>query len=286
MQTPIVSTDWLADKLDGGETRLTLVDASWHMPDSKRDAEAEYNDAHLPGALFFDIDALSMQAFQLPHMMLRADLFEEAVSEMGVSSKDTIIVYDNSDVHSAARVWWNFKVMGHDAVYVLDGGLQKWRSEGKPLSDKPVSRKPGRFKATLRPELLRCQDDILMNLDHPREQLVDARGTDRFEGSVPEPRKGLRSGHIPGARNVPFNGLFASDNTLLPPEKLAEVFERAGVRLDAPVVTSCGSGITACVLKLALATLGKGDVAIYDGSWVEWGGIDHLPIDTGPASVS
>lgn len=286
MTSPLVSTDWLASVLEEGNSRLTVLDASWHMPDTKRDADAEFAAGHIPTAQRFDIDAMSMQAFPLPHMMLRADLFETKIGEMGISNKDTIIVYDNSDVRSAARVWWNFKVMGHDDVYVLDGGMQKWQAEGRALSNRSPARKPVKFKATLRPQLLRCQDDILMNLDSNAEQVVDARGQERFEGAVPEPRKGLRSGHIPGALNVPFGSLFAANHTLLPGADLTAVFEAAGVNMDQPVVTSCGSGVTACVLKLALAVLGKSDVAIYDGSWTEWGGLDHLPMETGPARQS
>ncbi len=286
MITPIVSTGWLAEQLQNGKQKLTVLDASWHLPDAKRDADAEFAAGHIPTAQRFDIDAMSMQAFPLPHMMLRADLFEDKVSEMGISNKDIIVVYDESDVRSAARVWWNFKVMGHDAVYVLDGGMQKWRAEGRDLSKKVQSRKATKFKSVLRPELLRCQDDILMNLDSHAEQIIDARGTERFEGKVPEPRKGLRSGHIPDALNVPYSKLYGSDHTLLPPTELRAVFESAGVEMEQPIITSCGSGVTACALKLALAVLGKSDVAIYDGSWTEWGGLDHLPMETGPARQS
>lgn len=286
MNTPIVSTGWLAEQLQDGKQKLTVLDASWHLPDAKRDADAEFAAGHIPTAQRFDIDAMSMQAFPLPHMMLRADLFEDKISDMGISNKDVIVVYDDSDVRSAARVWWNFRVMGHDAVYVLDGGMQKWRAEGRDLSHKIPTRKPAKFKSALRPELLRCQDDILMNLDSSTEQIVDARGAERFEGAGPEPRKGIRSGHIPGSLNVPFGKLYGDDHTLLAPAGLKAVFEGAGVDMDQPIITSCGSGVTACALKLALAVLGKSDVAIYDGSWTEWGGLDHLPMDTGPARQS
>jgi len=282
---PLVTTDWLAEQLDavGADKNIVPVDASWHMPANKRKARAEYDTAHIPGAVFFDIDNNIKVAAHLPHMMMRADEFEGVVRKLGISNDDTIVVYDNSDVRSAARVWWNFRVMGHENVFVLNGGLQKWLAEGRPVTDAKTERAPGTFRATLKPARLRCQDDLYMNLKSKKEQVIDARAKGRFEGTEPEPRKGLRSGHIPYALNVPFSTLFAPDHTLKPADEIRAVFEDAGVDLDKPVVTSCGSGITACVLKLALLTLGKRDVSVYDGSWTEWGADPALPIETGPA---
>lgn len=279
---PLVSTDWLAERLN--DKSIIPVDASWHMPADKRDPRAEFDAAHIPGAVFFDIDTNIKVAAHLPHMMMRADEFEGAVRKLGISNDQTLVVYDNSSVRSAARVWWNFRMMGHDRVFVLDGGQQKWTSEGKPLTADAADRPSGDFKATLVPERLRCQDDLYMNLKKCAEQVVDARSQARFEGTEPEPRKGLRSGHIPGALNVPYAQLFNTDHTYKSAEDIRMIFDAAGVDLKRPIVTSCGSGVTACVLKLALHTLGKRDVSVYDGSWVEWGADPALPIETGPAS--
>ena len=268
MTTPLVSTEWLASRLgDPGlapvDGTLIPVDASWHMPDSARDAEAEFREAHIPGAVFFDIEENSHKASSLPHTLL--------------------VIYDDSDVRSAARVWWHFRVMGHREVYVLDGGLRKWRAEGRALTSEPSSRTASDYRAKFVPDLMRTTDDVLMTLKSRKEQAVDARACARFEGTVAEPRKGLRSGHIPNARNLPFATLFADDNTLLPADALRAKIEAAGIDMSKPVITSCGSGVTACVLELAFASLGKHDVAIYDGSWSEWGSDIGLPIETGPA---
>ncbi|WP_262691335.1 3-mercaptopyruvate sulfurtransferase [Kordiimonas aestuarii] len=288
MTSPLVSTEWLASRLgDPGQTStsgsIIPVDASWHMPDSQRNAEKEYNEAHIPGAVFFDIDENSHKASSLPHTLPRVDQFEKSVRKLGISNDDILVIYDDSDVRSAARVWWHFRVMGHREVYVLDGGLRKWHAEGRPLTSAPTSSEPTMYQARFMPALMRTTDDILMTLKSRKEQVVDARACARFEGTVAEPRKGLRSGHIPHARNIPFAALFADDNTLLPTEELRTKIEAAGVDMSKPVITSCGSGITACVLKLAFASLGKQDVAIYDGSWSEWGSDIGLPIETGPA---
>ncbi|WP_417457418.1 3-mercaptopyruvate sulfurtransferase [Kordiimonas sp.] len=293
MASPLVSTEWLASRLGDPGTQtvdatLLPVDASWHMPDSKRDAAEEFAKAHIPGAVFFDIDENSHKASQLPHTLQRLDKFQAIAGKLGISNDTTLVIYDDSDVRSAARVWWNFRVMGHKKVYVLDGGLAKWRAEGRALTDAETRVQPATFNATFDPEIMRSADDILMVLQakgKAGEQILDARSTARFEGTAPEPRQGLRSGHIPGARNLPFNTLFDDDNTLLTGDALRAKFTEAGVDLNRPIIATCGSGVTACVLKLALASLGKHDVAIYDGSWSEWGGDISLPIETGPAEA-
>ncbi|WP_417463410.1 3-mercaptopyruvate sulfurtransferase [Kordiimonas sp.] len=293
MASPLVSTEWLASRLGDPGTQtvdatLLPVDASWHMPDSKRDAAKEFAKAHIPGAVFFDIDENSHKASQLPHTLQRLDKFQAIAGKLGISNDTTLVIYDDSDVRSAARVWWNFRVMGHKKVYVLDGGLAKWRAEGRALTDAETKIQPATFNATFDPEIMRSADDILMVLQakgKAGEQILDARSTARFEGTAPEPRQGLRSGHIPGARNLPFNTLFDNDNTLLTGDALRAKFTEAGVDLNRPIIATCGSGVTACVLKLALASLGKHDVAIYDGSWSEWGGDISLPIETGPAEA-
>lgn len=293
MASPLVSTEWLASRLGDPGTQtvdatLLPVDASWHMPDSKRDAAEEFAKAHIPGAVFFDIDENSHKASQLPHTLQRLDKFQAIAGKLGISNDTTLVIYDDSDVRSAARVWWNFRVMGHKKVYVLDGGLAKWRAEGRALTDAETRVQPATFNATFDPEIMRSADDILMVLQakgKAGEQILDARSTARFEGTAPEPRQGLRSGHIPGARNLPFNTLFDNDNTLLTGDALRAKFTEAGVDLNRPIIATCGSGVTACVLKLALASLGKHDVAIYDGSWSEWGGDISLPIETGPAEA-
>lgn len=278
---PLVSTEWLASRL--GDPSIVTVDASWHMPDADRDAEAEYRQAHIPGSVFFDIDENSHKASTLPHTIPRVDQFEKSVRAMGIANDNVLVIYDDSDLHSAARAWWQFRVFGHAEVYVLDGGLRKWRAEGRPLTSDTTERTPTEFRGRFMPALMRTTDDVLMTLKSRKEQIVDARACARFEGSVDEPRPGLRSGHIPHSRNLPFASLFAEDNTLLPADELKAKIEAAGIDLAKPVVTSCGSGITACVLKLAFVSLGKRDVAIYDGSWSEWGSDIGLPIETGPA---
>ncbi|TNE63095.1 MAG: 3-mercaptopyruvate sulfurtransferase [Alphaproteobacteria bacterium] len=282
---PLVSTRWLADQLtaptDG--RKVIPVDASWHMPDSTRNARAEYESAHIPGAVFFDIDGTAHPASPLPHTLPNAAQFTASANALGISNDDILVIYDNSDVRSAARAWWTFRVMGHKDVYVLDGGLGKWRLEGRPVTAEATVCAKGNFKPRFVPDICRSQDDVLMNLKSRREQVLDARAAARFEGSVPEPRAGVASGHIPGSRNLPFATLFAADGTLKDAEELKARIAAAGIDMAKPVITTCGSGITACVLKLAFCTLGKEDVAVYDGSWTDWGSAPGLPIETGPA---
>jgi thiosulfate/3-mercaptopyruvate sulfurtransferase len=274
----IVTTDWLAAHLR--EPDLRIVDGTWHMPQLERDARAEFARTHIPGAVFFDIDAIADQGTTLPHMLPSAQEFEAAVGALGIGSGDRVVVYDVRGVISAARVWWTFRVFGHDAVAVLDGGLRKWQAENRPVeSDQP--KPPARsFTARLRPELVRDVEAMRRNITSRAAQVLDARSRGRFAGTEPEPRAGLRGGHIPGSLNLPYETLYRPDGTLKPPDELRGALTSAGVDLSRPVVTTCGSGVTASVLALALFQLGRSDVAVYDGSWSEWGGRSDTPIET------
>jgi thiosulfate/3-mercaptopyruvate sulfurtransferase len=273
----LVSTEWLAKRL--GEPDLRVVDGTWHMPQLRRDARAEFVAAHIPGAVFFDIDGISDHTTALPHMLPTAAAFAEAVGALGIGRDDRVVVYDVRGVVSAARVWWTFRAFGHDRVAVLDGGLRAWMAEGRPTEAGEPSPAPRRFRAALRPELVRDLDAMRANLGSRREQVVDARSRGRFEGTEPEPRSGLRGGHIPGSLSLPYETLYRPDGTLLPPDGLRAAFDAAGVDLGKPVTTTCGSGITASVLALALHVVGRPDAAVYDGSWTEWGGRNDTPVE-------
>ncbi len=272
MTAPLVTTEWLADHLHDADLRI--VDGTWHMPQLKRDARAEFADAHIPGAVFFDIDAIADTSTSLPHMLPGEAQFADAVGALGIGSGDRVIVYDVRGVISAARVWWTFRAFGHDAVAVLDGGFAKWRAEGRPIESGEPTPTRRRFAAKRRPELVRAFEQMRANLSSHREQVVDARSHGRFVGTEPEPRAGLRGGHIPGSLNVPYEQLYRADATLRPPDEIKRLFEAAGVDLNKPIVTTCGSGVTASVLALGLHVMGRPDVAVYDGSWTEWGGRD------------
>ncbi len=273
----VVSTEWLAKHL--GESDLRVVDGTWHMPQLGRDARAEFRIEHIPGAVFFDIDDIADHATSLPHMLPTAEAFAEAVGALGISSDDRVVVYDVRGVISAARVWWTFRAFGHDAVAVLDGGLRAWKAEGRAMAGGEPWPAPRRFRARLRPELVRDLAAMRANLGTGAEQVVDARSRGRFAGTEPEPRAGLRAGHIPGSLNVPYETLYRSDGTVLPPDALRAAFVDAGVDLGKPITTTCGSGVTASVLALGLHLIGRSDVAVYDGSWTEWGGRSDTPVD-------
>lgn len=272
-----VSTEWLAKRL--GEPDLRVLDGTWHMPQLKRDARAEFVAEHIPGAVFFDIDRIADRATSLPHMLPSAEEFADAVGALGVGSDDRVVVYDARGVVSAARVWWTFRAFGHERVAVLDGGLRAWKTEGRPVASGEPSPTRRHFRAALRPELVRDLDAMQRNVRTRAEQVVDARSRGRFEGTEPEPRAGLRGGHIPGSLNLPYETLYRADGTLLPPEALRSAFVEAGIALDRPITTTCGSGITASVLALALHIAGRSDVAVYDGSWTEWGGRQDTQVE-------
>jgi thiosulfate/3-mercaptopyruvate sulfurtransferase len=273
----VVSTAWLAENL--GAPDLRVVDGSWHMPQAKRDPGREYDEAHIPGAVFFDVDDIADHSTDLPHMLPSAEVFARAVGGLGIGDGDRVVVYDTRGVVSAARVWWTFRVFGHDAVAVLDGGLPKWRAEGRPVERGPVTPAARRFIARHRKELVRDVAQMKTNVSARGEQVLDARSRGRFAGTEPEPRAGLRGGHIPGSLNLPYDELYEKDGTLRAVPALRDALVKSGLDLAKPVVTTCGSGITASVLALALHQVGRPDVAVYDGSWTEWASRNDTPVE-------
>lgn len=267
---PIVSTGWLAGRL--GAPGLAVVDASWYLPSAGRDPRAEFAVGHVPGAVFWDLDALSDRATTLPHMLPDPATLAAAIGALGIGDDDRVVVYDGSGTNlSAPRVWWTFRAMGHDTVAVLDGGFAAWRAEARPVEQGVPARGAARFTARLRPALLRSQAEVRDAVRQESSDLLDARTAGRFAGTEPEPRPGLRSGHIPGARNLPWSEVVGPDGRLLGTAALAGKFAAAGVDLSRPVIVSCGSGVSACALGLALERVGHRDWAVYDGSWSEWG---------------
>jgi thiosulfate/3-mercaptopyruvate sulfurtransferase len=280
-QDPLVSTAWLADHLGAPDVRI--IDASWFLPGETRDAKAEYALAHIPGAVFFDIDDISDEASPLPHMLPSGVKFASRMRKLGVGDGARLVIYDSQGIFSAPRVWWTFRAMGHEDVVVLDGGLPKWIAEGRPVEDGVPPPRERHFTARYSGDLVRDIGQVKRALDGGKEQLVDARPAGRFTGETPEPRAGLRGGHMPGARSVPASTVIAPDGTMKTAEQLKAVFEGAGVDLTRPLVTTCGSGITASTLALALARLGKDRTAVYDGSWTEWGGREDTAVVTGAA---
>lgn len=272
----LVSTEWLAEHIDNPE--VCVIDASLPRVGVKEDTRANYSQSHIPGAAFFDIDKIADPNANLPHMMPSSDIFAAGVGALGISNSSKVIVYDQHGIYSAPRGWWMFRAFGHDNVALLDGGLQKWRSEGRPLTDVVPSPAQTTFAAKLRPDLLRLVDQINENVANATEQVIDARGAGRYNGTEPETRAGLRSGHIPNSLNVPYAKI-VSDGCMVDSTRLKEVFAGANVDLEKPITTSCGSGITACILALGFYLNGRNDVAIYDGSWTEWGGRKDLPLE-------
>jgi thiosulfate/3-mercaptopyruvate sulfurtransferase len=279
---PLVSTKWLADHLH--DKKVKVVDASFKMPGILPLPKEDYERAHIPGAVFFDVDAVSDHANPLPHMFPDAEQFGRDVGTLGVSNADTVVVYDSGGWVAAPRAWWMFLSFGHDKVRVLDGGLKKWMAEGHPVQGGNKMIKPAAFKATFDARRVRSIEQMVANVASRAEQVIDARAKERFEGSVPEPRPGLRVGHIPGARSLPYNLLIdTASGTMKPLDQLRAAFTIAGVDLQKPIATSCGSGVSAAVLTLALYRLGVENPALYDGSWSEWGVQDGPPLATGLA---
>ena len=279
---PLVSTEWLAARLD--DPKVKVIDASFKLPGGLPLPFDDYLAAHIPGAPFFDVDAVSDRDDPRPHMYPDAGQFARDVAGLGISTGDTVVAYDSGSWVAAPRAWWMFLSFGYPDVKVLDGGLKKWRNEGRATQSGKVTPKPGQCSARLDPGYIRSRQQIRANIETRAEQLVDARPRGRFEGAAPEPRPESRSGHIPGSRNVPYVELFdAATGAMKPLDELRRAFAGAGVDLTRPVVTTCGSGVSALVLTLALYRLGVRGTALYDGSWAEWGLPDGPPLATGPA---
>lgn len=272
------STAWLAEHF--GDADVAIVDGSYFLPTQQRDAHAEYLSSHLPGAVFFDIEAVSDHSTELPHMLPGPRQFGETVGALGIGNHDTVVVYDSLGLFSAARVWWTFRIFGAQKSFVLDGGLPRWKSEGRALASGPVQRPRKTFDAEMNVGAVAMLDEVRLAVTDGSVQIVDARSAERFSGIAPEPRAGLRSGHMPGSFNVPIDRL-VKDGSLVAPAHIEAAFRTAGVDLDKPIITSCGSGVTAAILTLALESIGKKPQGLYDGSWSEWASRPDLPVERG-----
>jgi thiosulfate/3-mercaptopyruvate sulfurtransferase len=274
----LVSTAWLADHLR--DRNFSVVDGSYVPPGQQGDAHAEYRSGHIPGAVFFDIEAVSDHSTELPHMLPGPTQFGEAAGALGISEADTIVVYDNFGLYSAARVWWTFRIFGARNVFVLDGGLPQWKAEGRPTEKGEAARAAKKFHAEMNVGAVAMLADVRMALTDDSAQIVDARPAERFSGKAAEPRPGLRSGHMPRSFNVPYARLL-ENGRLVGRERIEKAFKEGGVDLEKPIITSCGSGVTAAILTLALDAIGRQAKGLYDGSWSEWGSRPDLPVERG-----
>jgi thiosulfate/3-mercaptopyruvate sulfurtransferase len=274
----LVSAEWLAEHLR--DNNVIAVDGSYFLPTQQRDARAEYRGGHIPGAVFFDIDTICDDSTELPHMLPGPAHFGQAVGALGIGDGDTVVVYDSVGLYSAARVWWTFRLFGAKQVFILDGGLPRWKSEGRPLEKGDAKRPPKTFNAEMNVGAVATLADVRMALNDDSTQIVDARSAERFAGNAPEPRPDLRSGHMPRSFNVPYGELI-ENGRLAPRARIEAAFKSAGVDLEKPIITTCGSGVTAAILSFALESVGKEPKGLYDGSWAEWGSRPDVPVERG-----